>query len=139
MALNDRPWWDIKDTIWGGETFTADDDEGDKPKIGIKNGDKFRVEKKGLSRTLSLHTHNQGTLRNAQGNWNALKLDEAESEHYLRAYSMSASVELVNQETGQLQRVPLTLYLVERANGSVALTSVLNPVGGDDSTANVER
>jgi hypothetical protein len=50
MAKKDRPWWSKNHTLWGGETFASTQS---KPRLGIRSGDKFRVEK-GLKNNITL-------------------------------------------------------------------------------------
>ena len=135
MALDDRPWWGKKHTLFGGETFTAEPEDGlDKPLLGIVIGDRFRVEKNGVNITLTPHSSNEGTLRDAATNaMRPINLEKVTAPAYERAYAMHVAVEIDDQ------RVLKTLYLVERPNGSVAITEVTNGIGSDDSTCNVER
>lgn len=133
----DQPWWGKKHKFWGGETFTAKDDAGlDKPRLGINDGDRFRVEKKAARRTLTPdYANNEGSLMDAQNQKNALNMEKVNPIKFVRAYSMMGTVR--NPVTNV--REPKELFLVERANGSVAITDDLDPKGGDDGTISVER
>ena len=131
MAVDDRPWWGKKHTLYGGETFTSKETED---KIGIKVGDRFRVEKKGVNITLSPHPLNQGTLRDSNNEKKPLTLEKITAPKFERAYSMTATVtEQPNQP------VLKTLFLVEMVNGGVAIKANVNDPGSSDGTASVER
>ena len=129
MANDDRPWWSKNHTLWGGETFKS---AVDRPRLGIKEGDRFRIEK-GSNKKITLipHPHNVGTWKDTHDKSNPIKLTTFSGTNNERAFSM-----MVTTAAGG---TPTKLFLIERQNGTVAITENADDPGENGGTAAVER
>jgi len=129
MAQDDKPWWSKNHTLWGGETFRSSQT---KPSLGIVTGDRFRVEKGSSNKiTLIPHPNNQGTWKDSHSKSNPVKLTVFQGTPNEKAYSMMVTVSAGS--------TPVELFLIERPNGTIAITNNANNPGQNGGTASVER
>jgi hypothetical protein len=129
MAKKDRPWWSKNHTLWGGETFASTQS---KPRLGIRSGDKFRVEK-GLKNNITLipHPDNDGTWKDSHSKSNPIRLTAVPGTKNERAFSMMVKISSGAAST--------ELFLIERKNGTIAITEDVTDPGASGGTASVER
>ena len=122
-----------KDSIWGGETITCSEDND---VLGVKNGDRFRVEKGPLSKlTLIPDPDNQGTWKDSHDVENPVKINPKKHTptSFERAYSMMVTIKKEDEDATEL-------FLVEKEGGSIAISSVaVVPPEHDHDIASVER
>jgi len=121
-----------KDSIWGGETITCTED---KPFLGVRSGDRFRVEKGPAAKlTLIPDPDNLGTWKDSHDASNPVKIspNRTTPTSFMRAYSMMVTITQGTQ--------PTQLFLVEKAGGSMAISAVaVEPPEHDHDIASVER
>jgi len=123
----DNPWWTKGDTLWGGETFEATKES---TTIGVKVGDRFRVEKKPTAIYLIPDPANTGSWDKSQNKDHPIKLTRVPRKRNKRAFSMT-----VKFQGGRTQ----TLFVVERENRSVAITDNVDNPEQNGGTASVRR
>jgi hypothetical protein len=118
-----------KDSLWGGETLTSREDNSE---LGVKTDDVFRLEKGPKSKlTLIPHPQNSGTWKNSHSKSNPVKLKSFRPTDFERAFSMMVTINVGAQ--------PKKLFLIERANGSIAIAESARGPGHEGGTAAVER
>jgi hypothetical protein len=124
-----QEWWGKGDALWGGETFTATKRNRE---LKIAKGDKFRIEK-GRNNTITLvpSIDNNGTWKDSHSKKRPIKLKRFPGTRNRRAYSMMVRVAAGSQ--------PMLLFLIERVNGSVAITNNAKNPDQNGGTASVER
>jgi hypothetical protein len=130
MAKIDRPWWGNSDTLWGGETFASTQT---KARLGVRSGDQFRIEKSPKAVRLIPHPKNGGTWKNSHSKTAPVVMTRArvKRKRHERAFSM-----MVKITQGS---APTELFLIERKNGTIAITDDLSDPGTGGGTASVER
>ena len=126
MAKKHHPWWTNDDSLFGGETFEA---EETKSKLGVKKGDVFRLERRGRSNVLIPHPSNQGAW--AHDKKNPVRLKKVDSKKNKRAFSMQVKL----SPRGK----PETFFLVERKNGTVAIRLDPDSSESNGGTASIRR
>jgi len=126
----DKPWWARNDSLWGGETFTSTET---KPRLGIVSGDKFRVEKGPRNKTLIPHPQNEGTWKDSHSKRKPIVLTQIRGTRYARVFSMMVKI------TKKPNSTPELLFLIERKNGTIAITDNFRDPGASGGTASVER
>lgn len=122
-----------KDSIWGGETI---DCKQTNTVLGLKAGDKFRVEKSTGKLTLIPHPNNLGTWNQVHSKTNPINIKpkKVTPTDYERAYAMMVTIKSGAQ--------PTKLFLVETAFGDLAIVNMATHPrggGGSEETASVER
>lgn len=123
----DKPWWGLNDSLWGGETF---DSTQTKAGLGIVAGDRFRVEK-GRRTTLIPHPQNAGTWKQSHSKRKPILLTRYRARRIARAFKMMVKVTKNSK--------PKPMLLIERKNGTIAITDNFNNPGAGGGTASVER
>jgi hypothetical protein len=118
-----------KDSLWGGETLTSTETNDE---LGVETNDRFRIEK-GPNNKLTLipHPANLGTWKETHSKTNPIKLKKFRPTDFERAFAMMVTIKAGAQ--------PMKLFLIERENGTIAVSDSAKDPGSNGGTAAVER
>src|SRR5262245_34035245 len=110
MPKNQNDWWTKGDSLFGGETFESQDDSNT---LGVKKGDFFRLEKKGLQIRLTAKPTNAGSWGKLHDKNHPIKLKELKHPKLnKRVFVMQVKIQLKPPKKQKF-------WLVERKTGEI--------------------
>ena len=105
-------WWTKGDPIWGGETFQAEQNSNS---LGIKKGDRFRLERANGSLGLIPHPQNKGAWTKCHDKDNPIRLKPRATKKLKRVFTMDVRLEPKED--------PKAFFLAERKDFGIVIMS----------------